>query len=204
MHSIIRPVRIGLFLGLATLLFGIFWAMYLAVNHERIHKSLSERGRSAVEDKFVLSADGAGHGHAAMNGQTAGHDHHDHAAMTDEDGGAAHDEMHADPAMREVHERLTRGHIHAMGLGLIAMAVSLTLAFLTAPLRVKTFASACAGVGGLFYPFAWIIMGYRTAALGAEAAENSVLPIVVFSVALVLVGILVSLAYLVRGALRGE
>ncbi|OGQ59368.1 MAG: hypothetical protein A3J24_05230 [Deltaproteobacteria bacterium RIFCSPLOWO2_02_FULL_53_8] len=118
--------------------------------------------------------------------------------------GAAPCPLHEDEAIAQAHKRLTRGHIHAMGLGLIAIAVSLILAFLNAPNGIKAAAAACVGVGGLFYPMSWIIMGVRTVNLGLETAERSVLPIVALSVALVLIGIILTLAYLIKGLLKAE
>lgn len=209
MHSIIRPVRIGLFLGILTMMFGIFWAVFLTVRHEDIHRSLNERAAASFHEKFVLSgaghgADAHGHDHSAMKMSEDESSSHDHAAMSMGEEGAAHEDLHADGVMGEAHKRLTRGHIHAMGLGLVSIAVSFILAFLNAPGRVKTFASACAGVGGLFYPFAWIIMGFRTVTLGAEGASGSVMPIVAFSVTLVLIGLLMAFYYLLKGVLKGD
>lgn len=195
MHSIARPVSVGLLLGLLTFIFGIGWAVFLTLNHEQIHDYLGERA-AAANNGAVAGSEPA----------NASHSHHGHAsvAMEPEAAASPHAYMHEEDLMGEAHERLTRGHIHAMGLGLVSIAVSLIMAFLNAPNRIKAVASACAGVGGLFYPIAWIIMGLRTVTLGAEGAETSVVPIVALSVVLVLAGIILALVYLVRGVLRGD
>lgn len=230
-----RPVLIGLFFGVCSLIFGILWAAYLTLNHDHIHKVLGERAKAALEEKFVLSGSG-GHRHGGENNdqggspsQAPGHDHkdghdggeavsaahsHDVQAGPHEHAGAepagmnkeAHEHRggHDEPGMEEAHERLTRGHLHAMGLGTVSIALSFMIAFLPAPHKMKTFASACLGVGGFFYPMAWIIMGYRTTALGAEAAQESVLPIVAFSVSLVLAGLILCLFYLFKAVFQGE
>ncbi len=204
MQPMLRPVKIGLFFGLLCLLFGIFWAAYLTVNHEGIHRDLADRERARLEETYLLSGpkaklapvphDKGAHDHSKGAGQSVKTE----AINGDHHGG------HDNPLIAEAHERLTRGHIHAMGLGLVSIAVSVILAFVSARLMVKTFASACAGVGGFFYPFAWIIMGYRTASIGSEAAAKSVLPIVAFSVSLVVIGILICMFYIVRAIVKAD
>jgi len=198
MHSIARPVSVGFLLGLFTLIFGIIWAVFLALNHEGIHRYLDER--AAVPAKGVAAVAGTthshGHEHGAIIAQALHHD--------DEEASSSSHHMHEDDPMDEAHERLTKGHIHAMGLGLVAIAVSLIMVFLNAPNRIKAVASACVGVGGLFYPISWIIMGLRTVTLGAEGAEKSVVPIVALSVVLILAGVFLALIYMVRGILKAD
>lgn len=221
MHSLVRPVAIGLILGLLSLIFGIFWAAYITVRHDSIHRALKESGDAALSAKFVQGGQGVGHegpfapaegpGHDIKQGAEGGHGHdhalakgHSHSVSAEPLPKAAQSvakdshSMHDDPNTEAAHERLTRGHIHAMGLGLLTIAVSFILAFLSAPARAKTFASASAGVGGLFYPLAWIIMGYRTTAMGPSASADSVFPVVAFSVPLVLIGIFVTLYYVLK------
>lgn len=205
MQPFLKPVGAGLVLGLLSLFFGVFWAINLTVNHENIHQRLSDSALSAIEGKFVINS-AQGHDHAA-------HDHssHDHGAssMHADSGGSSAAEMegmngHGSALMDLAHERLARGHLHAMGLGLLTICVSLLLSLIKAPVKIKTLASACAGIGGFFYPFAWIIMGFRTPSIGAEAAADSVFPITAFSVFLVLAGVLLTLFYTVKGALRKD
>lgn len=226
MNRTIRPVSIGLLLGVLGLLFGIFWAMYITVNHEKIHAAFSEsagaaRGRLHAPEEHGKDA-GASHDHAGSEGHDSGP--HAHDAAEAHDGGAAHmtDEKSMDeaaPADAHVHglkathnedpaaaahERLTRGHIHAMGLGILTISVSLVISLTAAPNALKTLASACIGVGSLFYPFAWIIMGYRTPSIGVEAAQESVFLIAAMSIVLVLAGLFICLFYLLKGMVAGE
>ncbi|MBI5492172.1 MAG: hypothetical protein HY893_04480 [Deltaproteobacteria bacterium] len=223
----LRPVILGLLLGLISLIFGIFWAAYITVNHERIHRTLSESASAALHEKFVVSpVPTEGHQHHASPEKASagaehgksGHNMHDEQGENEhaktghgvKDEGieapsspeAMHEAMHEDSLMEAAHERLTRGHLHAMGLGTLSILVSFIFAFSTAPANVKTFASACLGTGGIFYPLSWIIMGFRTPALGMEAAQESVVPIVALSMLLVLVGLLLCFFYFIRDFFR--
>jgi hypothetical protein len=67
------------------------------------------------------------------------------------------------------------------------------------PRWLKTLGSVSVGAGGLLYPFSWIIMGFKLPALGMEAAESSIMPIVGISVLLVLTGLFITLAGAVAG-----
>lgn len=215
----IRPVRIGLILGMLSILFGISWAVYIAAGHEAIHDTLRKGRALAVVEP--------GAGDAAVNedlhndGYSRGHDdanndnHHDNGEAHEDghgeayegeasEGGSAAEKhgrhaAHDDPVMEKAHGMLARGHLHAMGLGLVTLSVSLVLAFVCAPGWLKTLGSVCAGAGGLLYPFSWITMGYKLPSLGMEAAEKAVMPIVGISVALVLAGLLITLLCLVAG-----
>jgi len=116
---------------------------------------------------------------------------------------ASNQGRHGSPEMAEAHQRLARGHVHAMGLGVVSVAVSMLLAWLPASPRSKTFASACVGTGSLFYPLSWILMGMRTTALGSAGAEASVLPMVALSLVLIGIGLLLALAYTMKWLLKG-
>ncbi|MBI5586797.1 MAG: hypothetical protein HY889_00345 [Deltaproteobacteria bacterium] len=225
MQPFLRPVGIGLILGLLSLLFGVVWAVNLTVNHDSIHKRLNDSAMSVIENKFVINSTGA-NDHSSHDGSAqdhdAAHDHsaHDHgspASMEHTHDGApsggpidasaqraVNHHGHDTPWMEAAHERLTRGHLHAMGLGLLAICVSLTLSLIKAPVKIKTLASACVGIGGFFYPFSWIIMGFRTPALGMDGAAESVFPIAAFSVFLVVTGILLTLFYVIKGFLSKD
>ena len=225
----LRPVILGLLLGLISLVFGIFWAAYITVNHQRIHRTLSESASAALHEKFVVSpvspAEGHQH-HASPEKASAGaergksgrdtrdeHARNEHGQNENRKSGRgikdegteaphSHEAMHEDSLMEAAHERLARGHLHAMGLGMLSVLVSFIFAFSTAPANVKTFASACLGTGGIFYPLSWIIMGFRTPALGMEAAQESVVPIVALSMLLVLAGLLLCFFYFIRDFFR--
>lgn len=212
----LRHAGVGLLLGLLGVVFGIFWAVHLTVNHESVHKRLLAAEASSIEGKFVINpAPGEG-GHEGHGGQADGHSAHSghdegpsgHSAHPD---GAGVEESRSDiaqkapegghygsPDMEEAHRRLSRAHVHAMGLGMLSIAVSLMLAFVPAPARAKTLAAACVGTGAVFFPLSWILMGMRTTALGAEGAAASVVPMVGLSVMLVGLGLVLALVYLLR------
>ncbi|MBI5455229.1 MAG: hypothetical protein HY956_11410 [Deltaproteobacteria bacterium] len=199
MKNQIRPVFVGVLLGIFSVIFGIFWAMYLATQHDSIHRTLSLSARSSIEEKFVVSPEGGHADHSAHGGHAA-----PDKAVSNEGGAHSMHAAHSDDEMEEAHERLTRGHLHAMGLGILTISVSVLLSFLSAPQRMKTLAATCLGTGGFFYPFSWIIMGYRTTALGVEAAAESVVPIAGLSAILVLAGVFLTLFFLARDFIKGR
>lgn len=240
MKEELRHAGVGLLLGLLGVLFGVFWAVYMTVNHDSIHSRLMRAQGSQVEGMFVINSGG---GHAGHAGHDADADHSGHAGHASHEDAQAHDHSaheghanateaaadsrvesmqkeldqikleiakrapaqghHATPEMEKAHERLAKGHVHAMGLGLLSIAISVLLAFLPASARAKTFAAACVGTGGIFYPLAWILMGMRTTALGIAGAEQSVLPMVGLSVILVGLGLLLAFVYTLKWLLRG-
>ena len=227
----LRHSGVGLLLGLLGVVFGVFWAVYITVNHDEIHRKLMRAEVSSIEEKFVLNP---GSGEAGHDGHAAPADHSSHAShggADSQEGHAMHDghgeaavsggvvgpraagldqikkeiaertpppDHHGSPDMAAAHERLARAHVHAMGLGVLSMAISLLLAFMPASARAKTFAAACVGTGGLFYPLSWIVMGMRTTAIGSEAAALSVAPMAGLSVFLIGMGLVLTLAYSVR------
>lgn len=212
MNKELRPVSIGLILGVVGLLFGILWAMYIVVGHEAIHDRLSSSmvaphaspavsGPASVENGHHKEADAkdASGSHSHKTSMPDEGQPHGHAAAQGSVAAPMSVSGHDSPIMEAAHERLTRGHLHAMGLGTIAVVISLALAFLGGPNWLKTIASAFLGVGGLIYPLSWIVMGFRTPALGIEGAHESVFMIVAASAPLVLGGLFITLVLIVRG-----
>ena len=202
MDERLRAVSAGLFIGLITLVFGIVWAIYIATQHERIHEILGKSLKPASVSSKVIPDETYGTGVAfAHERQLKGH------GETMEMGGMGEMEMekpsglsmHEDPAIEISHERLTRGHIHWMGLGTLAIVVSILLAFLNANVRLKAAASLVTSIGGLLYPVNWIIMGFRTPSMGPELAEQSVTLTAGPSIGLVLLGILMTIYCLITG-----
>ncbi|MBI3399298.1 MAG: hypothetical protein HY026_08755 [Deltaproteobacteria bacterium] len=231
MIEIIKPVRYGILISLLGLVFGIGWAFWLVLGHERIHKSLEERAAKgqnshgliqllesntaqAHENKTSKTEQNE-HSHRQSSKEADAHQHtvedkalskegrmmhmeeeghHDmaeggHQHTAGEEAKPHFEGGHDSPIMELSHTRLRRGHVHAMGLGLVTIAISIVLAFTTAPDRVKIIAPILTGLGGLIYPFAWIVMGYRTPLFGPDAAEASVTVIAAPGIALVLLGI---------------
>jgi hypothetical protein len=99
-------------------------------------------------------------------------------------------------------DRLGMGHSHSMALGLLTIATSLILALTSAPDKVKTVGSTLTGVGGILFPIAWIIMGYRTPLLGMEGAHESIIPLAGIGVVCILSGSFIAVGSLVRDALK--
>lgn len=204
MNEIIKPVRYGILVGLFGLAFGICWAFYLVLGHEKIHEQLEQRAVKAKEghsfmqlleakeayahskEKHMEDADHMEHHDAMGAASQSAIDEHQHGAQEAKQASAS---LHDSPIMELAHTRLRRGHIHSMGLGLVTIVISLVLAFTTAPDRIKIIVPIFAGLGGLIYPFAWIVMGYRTPGLGPDVAEASVTIIAGTGIALVLLGI---------------
>lgn len=128
MIEVLRPVRYGILIGLLGFIFGIGWAIFLVLGHEKIHESLDYRAAHAASIKDV---DGGGHamsmdGHMkedGMEGMGAGMEAIGHGAGHENE--AEHTGLHDSPLMALSHTRLARGHVHAMGLGLVTVVVSL-------------------------------------------------------------------------------
>lgn len=110
----------------------------------------------------------------------------------------SHSGVGFDAVMELSHTRLRRGHLHAMGLGLVTIAVSFILVFTSAPNRIKVIAPILTGIGGIIYPFAWIVMGYRTTALGPDMAEESATIIAGPGVALVMFGLVAAIGFILK------
>ncbi len=209
MTGVLRPVRYGILIGLLGFILGIGWAFFLVLGHESMHRSLENRASQAASIKDGVKGDEHGaptghqHGHGEEGGMEgmAGMAGMGHGAGQNE---AEHTGLHDDPLMSLTHTRLARGHVHAMGLGLVTVAVSLALAFTSASQRIKTIVPVLTGIGALIYPLAWIVMGYRTPALGPEAAEQSVVTIAGPGASLVLLGILTAAAFIIKDIFKKD
>ncbi|MBI5345352.1 MAG: hypothetical protein HZB83_08500 [Deltaproteobacteria bacterium] len=226
MIEVIRPVRHGMLIGLLGLIFGIGWAFYLVLGHEGIHQGMEKRAAAAYgaierdpqgdikaqghedarsheeKDRGTEKANAHVHKDGAHHQHDAGKNDMDKAmsstAMRHKE---AKISLHGSPLMEIAHTRLARGHLHAMGLGLATILISLLLAFTTASERIKTAASVLTGLGGLIYPLAWIVMGYMTPTLGPEGAESSVIFIAGPGVGLMLSGVFTAAIFLVKDIL---
>lgn len=197
MTEAIKPVRFGILIGLFGLIFGIGWAFFLVLGHEKIHEilkqSAAEKQGSFIQSFKPLDA------HAHTKKEKPADTGHHHGAG--EEPKPHFEGAHSDPIIELSHIRLQRSHVHAMGLGLATIIISFTLAFTSAHDRLKTIISILAGLGGLIYPFAWIVMGYRTPALGPDGAEASVRIIAGPGIALVLLGAFTAIVFLLKDIL---
>lgn len=211
----LRVVGAGLLLGLSCVIFGVFWAVYMTVYHEDIHMELSLAERASIEEKFIFSAGGGHEGHAAGQGSWPSHDDgghasHGHHGTEPENGRGLPDNQkgaaihHESSDMRAAHGRLSRGHVHAMGLGALTISVSLMLAFLPVRPWLRGLAAASLGTGSFFYPLSLIITGLRTTALGEAGAAQSVFPMTALSVFLAGAGLLMAAASLIAWLFRGD
>ncbi len=193
----IGDVRHGLLMAVLALLCGALWAAYIATHHEQLHggfESQQQRLQQSPHQHGVvdqsmqdmqmdmMSMDGPvdeGHVHAMASTKN----HHEHAESTPDN---HHDNMAAGHAAGEQHshsgslatdamQRLLRGHIHFMGIGVMVAVLLLVTAFTSLKPCWKKVLGWTFGVAGLAYPPAWIMMGFRTVELGPEAAEASVM-----------------------------
>ncbi len=177
-----RPVYHGMALALLALIFGALWAAYMATHHESLHGAFETQEATIKKtemnhfmqdmsmdnmimgDAHAAAGTLAGHSHAGAAHDTAGHSHA---------GGAQH--SHSGSLAKDAMQRLLRGHIHYMGIGMLAIVMLILVAATTLKSCWKHVFGWTFGLGALLYPPAWILMGFRTVELGPQAAEASVL-----------------------------
>lgn len=211
MNELIKPVRYGILVGLFGLVFGIGWAFWLVLGHEKIHEQLDKRAleRKETHSLMQLLEPDTAHTHTKEKKKAEEMNHSHMEGMSAEKGDEhqhGEEELqkphfeggHDSPIMELAHTRLRRGHLHSMGLGFVTIIISLVLAFTSAADKIKIIVPVLTGIGGLIYPFAWIVMGYRTPGLGPDAAEASVTVIAGPGIALVLIGIFTAGIYLLK------
>ncbi|MDX8412312.1 MAG: hypothetical protein R8K46_10665 [Mariprofundaceae bacterium] len=160
--SILGPVRHGLIMAVIALIFGAMWAGFLATNHETLHGRFEAQEQTRQAADMDMSGMGMGHPHAAEDAQD-----HKHAAATQH--------SHSGNLAMDAMQRLLRGHIHFMGLGVLVSTLLLITAFTSLKSGWKKVLGWTFGIGALAYPPAWIMMGLRTVELGPQAAEASVM-----------------------------
>ncbi len=199
MIEIIKSVRYGILIGLVGFILGIGWAFWLTLGHERIHETLQRKMPRTLQivpapDETQKMDGDSTHKEGMSHNKSEGWFKISPAGEQKDNYKGKYD----NPLMEISHRRLTRGHIHAMALGIISIIVSLILAFTSATYRIKTIASTLSGIGGVIYPVAWVVMGYRTPTLGPDGAEASVTTIAGPGVALITLGILTAIAFLLK------
>ncbi len=202
MLEVIRPVRYGVLLGLVGFILGIGWAFWLTLGHDRIHETLQKKMPRTLQivpapDETQKMAGDSAHKEGMSHNKSEGFFKISPAGKQEVHLKGIYD----NPIMELSHKRLTRGHIHAMGLGIVSIIVSLVLSFTSTTYMIKTLASTLSGIGGIIYPVAWIVMGYRTPSLGPDVAEASVTTIAGPGVALITLGILTAIAFLLKDIL---
>lgn len=199
MLDVIKPVRYGILIGLFGFLFGIIWAFYLTLGHDRIHETLQKKMPRTLQ---IVPAPDQTHRMEGDSTHKEGVSHNRSEGwfkISPAGGKKEHFKGKYDNPLMEIsYRRLTRGHIHSMGLGIVTIIVSLIIAFTSATYRIKIIASTLSGVGGIIYPIAWIVMGYRTPTLGPDGADASVTTIAGPGVALITLGILTAIAFLIK------
>jgi len=209
LKKILSPVHHGLAMGVLAIIFGALWAVYLATHHETLHGGFeaAESKIKQVEMKEMqanmgmsdMNMGSAAHDHAAgesaphSNAQavsrSAGHsDEHAHAGIHEARAQHSHSGSLATDAM----QRLIRGHIHFMGIGLLTIIMLVLVASTSLKGCWKQVFGWTFGLGALMYPPSWILMGFRTVELGPESAEASVMWLFGPAVAL-LIGSLIAL-----------
>ncbi|MDX8404029.1 MAG: hypothetical protein R8K54_06440, partial [Mariprofundaceae bacterium] len=105
-------------------------------------------------------------------------DDHHHAAAEDHHAdvhAADSQHSHSGSLAKDAMQRLLRGHIHFMGIGVLAAVLLLITAFTSLKSCWKKLLGWTLGLGALAYPPAWILMGFRTVELGPQTAEASVM-----------------------------
>jgi len=198
--DIITPVRHGLIMAVLALICGALWAAYLALNHEQLHGGF-EKQEAALEsaqteqtgpDTATIILDAAiprAEAHSSephTSSAPAGHAEHGQASPIPATAqehrrheGRGHlphrEHTHSGSLAMDAMQRLLRGHIHWMGLGILSAVLLLIVAFTSLKPCWKKLLGWTFGIGALAYPPAWILMGFRTVELGPQAAEASVM-----------------------------
>ena len=176
-----QHVHHGLGMAVLALIMGTLWAAYIATHHEQLHGAFEAQEASikTVEvQHHIQELDMAGmdmdHTHAesaSPHAHSATSDSHNELSHASD----AHQHGHSGSLAMDAMQRLLRGHIHFMGVGIMAI-VMLTLVASTALKSCwQNVFGWTFGLGALMYPPAWILMGFRTVELGPQAAEESVL-----------------------------
>ena len=169
-HDLLSPVRHGLIMAVLAMILGALWAGYLATQHERLHEEFAaqEDQRQSAQMQHLLED--------MDKDKAAGHSHSHAAALTETtDAATGEQHSHSGNLAEDAMQRLLRGHIHFMGLGVLAAVLLLITAATSLKPCWQRLLGWSFGLGALVYPPAWILMGLRTVELGPEAAEVSVM-----------------------------
>ena len=197
MQQLFAPVRHGLMLSILALILGIGWAGYLALNHERLHGGFEAQEKTIHREARTSHALSVTPLLDAILPLAMAHGDAQHVPQTTptpgEDARPAHQHSHSGSLANDAMERLLRGHIHWMGLGILSAALLLIVAFTSLRPAWKSLLGWTFGLGALAYPPAWILMGFRTVRLGPEVAEQSVMWLFAPTAGMVLLSLVVAL-----------
>jgi len=193
LRNILSPVYHGIAMGVLALILGALWAAYIATHHESLHGGF-ESAEIQVKQAHMradmnmdsMKMESMPHSHAA--GVSASH--HDESVGHSHAAGKQH--SHSGSLAQDSMQRILRGHIHFMGIGLLVIIVLVVAASTNLRNAWKTVFGWTFGLGALMYPPAWILMGFRTVELGPQGAEASVMWLFGPAVAL-LIGSLIAL-----------
>jgi len=180
LRDALNPVYHGLAMGLLALIFGALWAAYIATHHEQLHGGFeaSEAAQKKVHMQADMSMNDMDMGHAHQAGEPS-HEHAEasspHAHGEGHKHGEMHQHSHSGSLATDAMQRLLRGHIHFMGIGILILVVLFVVASTTLKNHWKQVLAWTLGLGALMYPPAWILMGFRTVSMGPEGAEASVM-----------------------------
>ena len=188
LRKILSPVHHGLAMGVLALIFGALWAAYLATHHEQLHGGFeaAESKVKQVQMQAEMKEMQTDMGMSGMQMESMPHEHvagesHHHS---DKPGSSAHTHAGHEAGAQHTHsgslamdamQRLLRGHIHFMGIGMLIIVVLILVAASQLKNCWKGVFGWTFGLGALMYPPAWILMGLRTVELGPEGAEASVM-----------------------------
>ncbi|OIO74130.1 MAG: hypothetical protein AUJ57_02860 [Zetaproteobacteria bacterium CG1_02_53_45] len=193
--NIINPVRHGLIMALLALITGALWAAYMATHHEQLHGAFEAQEKQMLSEPAQQLTNDMDMDMGAMqlgNGDGHPHDHAAHATGHSHSGSLAQDAM----------QRLLRGHIHFMGIGVLAAVLLLITALTSLKSRWKSVLGWSFGLGALAYPPAWIVMGFRTVEMGPQAAEASIMWLFASAVGLLLASMIALLVILLIESFR--
>lgn len=85
------------------------------------------------------------------------------------------DQAKADKVVKKSWVYMKRAHLHSQTMGVISIAFSLLVAWLSFPARAQMGVSLLSGLGSLGYGFFWMLSGYLAPGMGSTgAAKESV------------------------------
>lgn len=197
MQHTIEPVRHGLMLALLAMICGALWAGYLATHHEQLHGGLETQELAQQQAEMQALMADLSMEEMNMDNPPAATEHEHAPGTPPHEHTAGHQHSHTGSLAGDAMQRLLRGHIHFMGLGLLAAVLLLVTAFTGLKPCYKRLLGWSFGIGALAYPPAWITMGFRTVGMGPEAAEASIMWLFAPAVALLIGSLIAVLGVLV-------